>query len=222
LTHLPAFLRALETFRSEYHGGIIFLTTNRLLRIDPAVRSRVHIPIYYPPLDEDSRKKIYKQCAADLQKQGFNIPESSTFFKEMEAMKWNGREINNCMFSQNSIKSSIIIDYRKALHTIAALAEYGRSVDESLEENKVIDINVTHIQPVIEQLRGFKAYFDESKTGEAELAMDQIERKDNFIDENRRRQDLAVLEKQREEVRARAQEIEARVQEIEAKIQKLT
>ena len=91
-----AFLRSLETFRNEYHGGIIFLTTNRILKIDLAVRSRVHIPIYYSPLGKQARKDIYSRCVTKLQKHGFKMPESTSFLQVMEEMKWNGREISNC------------------------------------------------------------------------------------------------------------------------------
>ena len=49
-----AFLRKLE-----YSEGIIFLTTNRLRDIDPAMQSRIHIALCYPPLGLDTRREIW-------------------------------------------------------------------------------------------------------------------------------------------------------------------
>ena len=43
----------------EYHQQVIFLTTNHITRIDPAVRSRIGIAIEYPDLGFDAREQIW-------------------------------------------------------------------------------------------------------------------------------------------------------------------
>ncbi|KAI9740301.1 MAG: hypothetical protein M1834_004879 [Cirrosporium novae-zelandiae] len=45
---------------SEYYQGILFLTTNRVGRIDDALKSRIHISLYYPPLGYESTMKIFQ------------------------------------------------------------------------------------------------------------------------------------------------------------------
>jgi len=53
---VSVFLRLLE-----YHQLLIFLTTNHVERIDPAVRTRVAVTIEYPNLDERARASIWKR-----------------------------------------------------------------------------------------------------------------------------------------------------------------
>ena len=44
----------------EYYTGILFLTTNRISALDPAFQSRVQCTLEYPPLNQASRKVIWK------------------------------------------------------------------------------------------------------------------------------------------------------------------
>jgi AAA+ superfamily predicted ATPase len=50
------FLRLLE-----YHNSPMFLTTNRVFALDPAIRSRISIAIKYHPLKRSARKQVWKQ-----------------------------------------------------------------------------------------------------------------------------------------------------------------
>lgn len=49
------FLRSLE-----YYAGILFLTTNRVGGIDPAFKSRIQLTLYYPRLDREKTRSLYK------------------------------------------------------------------------------------------------------------------------------------------------------------------
>lgn len=44
----------------EYNDGIMFLTTNRLKSIDPAIRTRINLPICYPEFEKDRREDVWK------------------------------------------------------------------------------------------------------------------------------------------------------------------
>lgn len=50
----------------RYYSGILFLTTNRVGVIDPAFKSRIHISLYYPPLDDFTTIKIWEVNIARL------------------------------------------------------------------------------------------------------------------------------------------------------------
>ncbi|KAJ5701520.1 P-loop containing nucleoside triphosphate hydrolase protein [Penicillium malachiteum] len=52
---VSVFLRVLD-----YYSGILFLTTNRVGIIDEAFKSRIHISLYYPHLDEHQSKRIWE------------------------------------------------------------------------------------------------------------------------------------------------------------------
>lgn len=58
----------------RYYSGILFLTTNRVGIFDPAFKSRIHISLYYPPLDRNTTIKIWK----------VNIAKSKTSEKKYE------------------------------------------------------------------------------------------------------------------------------------------
>ncbi|KAH0564821.1 hypothetical protein GP486_001794 [Trichoglossum hirsutum] len=54
-TSTAVFLRVLE-----YYSGILFLTTNRVGTFDGAFKSRVHLSLRYPALDEESTRKVWE------------------------------------------------------------------------------------------------------------------------------------------------------------------
>ncbi|PYH85329.1 hypothetical protein BO82DRAFT_429343 [Aspergillus uvarum CBS 121591] len=65
---VAVFLRVLE-----YYQRILFLTTNRVGKIDEAFRSRVHISLYYPPLDKRSTQKIFAENMNLVEKRDKNV-----------------------------------------------------------------------------------------------------------------------------------------------------
>ncbi|KAM0459504.1 hypothetical protein ACHAPV_005693 [Trichoderma viride] len=97
---VSVFLRILK-----YYQGVLFLTTDRVGKIDEAFRSRVHISLYYPPLDKQSTVDIFKTNLerVKLQKQGLirikdeRIEEfAKNHFDFNDAhVRWNGRQIRN-------------------------------------------------------------------------------------------------------------------------------
>jgi len=59
---ITVFLRILE-----YYSGILFLTTNRVGTLDEAFKSRIHISLYYPPLDRRQTLDIFEVNIRKLQ-----------------------------------------------------------------------------------------------------------------------------------------------------------
>ncbi|KAH0566001.1 hypothetical protein GP486_000592 [Trichoglossum hirsutum] len=122
LTSDLVFLRVLE-----YYSGILFLTTNRVGMIDPAFKSRIHISLYYPPLDEESTMKVWavniERIKANAKRYVVDEREILEFAAHhyranTRASRWNGRQIRN------------------AFQTAIALAEYdvGDRMRKALEE----------------------------------------------------------------------------------------
>ncbi|CAK7212183.1 hypothetical protein SCUCBS95973_001355 [Sporothrix curviconia] len=52
---VSVFLRVLE-----YYSGILFLTTNRVGTLDEAFKSRIHMSLYYPPLNRTQTLQIFE------------------------------------------------------------------------------------------------------------------------------------------------------------------
>ncbi|KAI9690602.1 MAG: hypothetical protein M1820_009997 [Bogoriella megaspora] len=92
---VSVFLRILE-----YYAGILFLTTNRVGTIDEAFKSRIHISLYYPPLDWKTTKAIWRHnLRLALEKVDANEAEILKFarrhFEDDPQLRWNGRQIYN-------------------------------------------------------------------------------------------------------------------------------
>ncbi|KAK3493694.1 hypothetical protein B0T13DRAFT_531007 [Neurospora crassa] len=104
---VSVFLRVLE-----YYEGILFLTTNRVGVFDEAFKSRIHLPLYYPPLEWKYAEKIWKTHLGKLVKSGLvDVDEedilsyAETLFEKQCAVNskigpvWNGRQIRNAFQS---------------------------------------------------------------------------------------------------------------------------
>ena len=63
---------------SRYYSGILFLTTNRVGTFDPAFKSRIHMSLYYPPLNERTTIRIWRVNIERLRSSGktYDIDEA--------------------------------------------------------------------------------------------------------------------------------------------------
>lgn len=73
----------------EYHPGILFLTTNRVRTLDPAVESRITVAIWYEELSREGREQIWKAQLEDVR--GAN----DFRYDELARQRLNGRQIKN-------------------------------------------------------------------------------------------------------------------------------
>ncbi|MCJ1382834.1 hypothetical protein MMC17_005947 [Xylographa soralifera] len=93
---VSVFLRVLE-----YYSGILFLTTNRVGEFDEAFKSRIHISLYYPDLDEESTMKVWDmnlvRLARSAREIGFSKDRILEYAKNHwdDGGRWNGRQIRN-------------------------------------------------------------------------------------------------------------------------------
>ncbi|KLJ12759.1 hypothetical protein EMPG_12241 [Blastomyces silverae] len=98
---VSVFLRVLE-----YYSGVIILTTNRVGEFDEAFRSRIHMSLYYPKLDEISTKEIWEKNLQHIIKSGRDIDIEEDKIRRFAnkhwqenkykpSRRWNGRQIKN-------------------------------------------------------------------------------------------------------------------------------
>ncbi|KAI0967077.1 hypothetical protein F4678DRAFT_258632 [Xylaria arbuscula] len=114
---VSVFLRVLE-----YYNGLLFLTTNRVGTIDDAFKSRIHMSLYYPPLDKTQTRDIFRLNIAKLREiEGqrhemtgeppLRINESQIIDfaarhfdeKGRSTGGWNGRQIRNAFQIASSL-----------------------------------------------------------------------------------------------------------------------
>ena len=78
----------------EYHQQVIFLTTNHITHIDPAVRSRIAVAIEYPNLDVEAREHIW---TGFLKMGGVKVTETqggANMISKAELRKLAEKELN--------------------------------------------------------------------------------------------------------------------------------
>ncbi|KUI53387.1 Protein MSP1 [Cytospora mali] len=155
---VAGFLRALE-----FYDGILFLTTNRVGAFDDAFISRIHVQLLYREFTEEERQKVWMTFVKKLTKERGKYIRISLDAKEyisgkeVQAVKWNGREIRN------------------AFQTAVSLAEYE---DERDDEGKIL-LTDEHLRSVVRLSKDFKTYLEElHKADEDKRAKKRFERLD--------------------------------------------
>ena len=113
----------------EYHNGIIFLTTNRLTSLDPAIKSRINLMISYKDLTSERRVTIWKSLC---QKWCIDISEKT--FKMLGEYKLNGREIRNYI--------KIIIAIHEESKEKITDQSIIKELDNCLDLSKEFDVSV--------------------------------------------------------------------------------
>ncbi|KAJ8110742.1 hypothetical protein OPT61_g6491 [Boeremia exigua] len=172
---VSVFLRVLE-----YYKGTLILTTNRVGAFDEAFKSRIHLNLYYPALDETQTHAIWKMNMNRVikRKQGrvtADEDEIMQFAKRLfdyqckRGTRWNGRQIRN------------------AFQTALAMAEFevlpdeGMIADWDILEKIQSRLKVAHFKTVADASREFDAYIEETiGRTDADRARDEQIRADSF------------------------------------------
>ncbi|KAK4208741.1 hypothetical protein QBC37DRAFT_66072 [Rhypophila decipiens] len=91
---VSVFLRALE-----YYDGILILTTNRVGTFDEAFKSRIHLALLYPNLDEEQRAEIWRNFIRMLShtKELVDIEDLERNVYKLAQININGRQIRNIL-----------------------------------------------------------------------------------------------------------------------------
>lgn len=172
---VSVFLRVLE-----YYSGIPFLTTNRVGAFDQAFRSRIHMSLFYPKIEEDATVKIWEmniERAREIWSDKLSIDDedrkrvlqfASNHYKElaMSGTTWNGRQIRN------------------AFQTAIALAKWDAYQAQHKYKFPTMPtprLEHVHFERVAKASKHFAAYLKETQAGTAaDLASENRERRDDF------------------------------------------
>ncbi|KUI57265.1 Putative cell division cycle ATPase [Cytospora mali] len=180
---VSVFLRVLE-----YYNGLLFLTTNRVGTIDEAFKSRIHMSLYYPPLDRIQTKVIFGLNLKKLREiehqrslmtgkpelvinetEIFNFADRHYDTNQDSGGRWNGRQIRN------------------AFQIASGLAHYhfaqgvDRAQKEGTEPPSVPVLGSTLFEKVQLATQNFDKYMRETKgVDDAEGAYRLGDRADHF------------------------------------------
>lgn len=179
LTSSKVFLRVLE-----YYSGILILTTNRVGQFDEAIKSRIHISLYYPPLDKNTSLKIWETNLDRLERRDDKLsPNRRINFGRKEIMKfakghWKDNEASKTNWNGRQIKN--------AFQTAIALAEWDFiefQSDRKLESG--LDgpfLEAHHFRKVAETSARFEQYLTSVRNSDMQNAKTKNNRKDDFVD----------------------------------------
>ncbi|KAI0005661.1 hypothetical protein F4779DRAFT_597879 [Xylariaceae sp. FL0662B] len=179
---VSVFLRVLE-----YYNGLLFLTTNRVGTIDEAFKSRIHMSLYYPPLDKAQTRDVFRLNIAKLREieaerhgltgepalvvRDADIIDFAGHHYDENARStgcWNGRQIRNAF----QIASSL------AHHHYAQQVELARSHGQQPPAAPVLDRAL--FEKVQMSTQSFDRHMKESKGFDADLPL-----RSTFYEENR-------------------------------------
>lgn len=145
---VSVFLRVLE-----YYNGLLFLTTNRVGSIDDAFKSRIHMSLYYPPLDKTQTRDIFRLNISKLraiENQRCSMTgDQPLVIKEDDVLSfaakhyednarltacWNGRQIRNAFQVASSLANYKFADDVKMAHSLGRAPPAAPVLDGSLFE----------------------------------------------------------------------------------------
>ncbi|RAL17393.1 ATPase [Aspergillus homomorphus CBS 101889] len=160
---VSVFLRTLE-----YYEGILFLTTNRVGVFDEAFKSRIHMSLYYPPLNWPQTYEIWSGHIDEANKAGIiaSKGELTSFANQIfyaqcrpgSGPVWNGRQIRN------------------AFQSALALAAFHTN------EGAKIQLHATYFHNVFTVSDNFSRYIwiTQKKQDDAERNSSSMVRRDDF------------------------------------------
>ncbi|KAI3332582.1 hypothetical protein F4824DRAFT_289801 [Ustulina deusta] len=170
---VSVFLRVLE-----YYNGLLFLTTNRVGTIDEAFKSRIHMSLYYPPLDKTQTRDIFRLNIAKLREiesqrhemtgeppllinESQIVDFAGKHFEENARSTgcWNGRQIRNAF----QIASSL------AHHNYTIQTESARELGQQPPTAPVLDRSL--FEKVQMSTQSFDRHMMETKGFDAELPL---------------------------------------------------
>ncbi|KAI1180208.1 hypothetical protein F4777DRAFT_365176 [Nemania sp. FL0916] len=180
---VSVFLRTLE-----YYNGILFLTTNRVGTLDEAFKSRIHMSLYYPPLNEiqidlifkmninklreieEERARLTDEPLLDIRYESIVKFAADHCMKTKTSGRWNGRQIRNAF----QIASSL------ARHD--AYTDHGTELEKNKDaELRPPVLDAKQFNKVESATAAFNKYLEETKGfNDADLAQIFGERNDVF------------------------------------------
>lgn len=162
---VSVFLRVLE-----YYNGLLFLTTNRVGTIDEAFKSRIHLSLYYPPLDLTQTREIFRlnvNKLREIERQRSELTgKPELVIKEDDIIKfavehfnhpvgasgrWNGRQIRNAF----QIASGL------AYYHFATQSHTSCSPEDHLQGAPILDSNL--FKKVQHATQSFDKYMRETR-----------------------------------------------------------
>ena len=87
---MSVFLRKLEHYK-----GILFSTTNRIQTFNPAILSRMHLPLRYKPLKNKAREAVWRFFIEQALTTAGDPVYDDKLISDLAEKELNGREVRD-------------------------------------------------------------------------------------------------------------------------------
>ncbi|KAH9908654.1 P-loop containing nucleoside triphosphate hydrolase protein [Xylariomycetidae sp. FL2044] len=131
---VSVFLRVLE-----YYDGILVLTTNRVGTFDEAFKSRIHLALHYPNLDEEQRLGIWQNLFAKLRRasgpgsgdERVDVDDLLLNVHKLARIEINGRQIRNVITMARYLAKfrRQMLVYRHVQDAVASVVKFDEYLD---------------------------------------------------------------------------------------------
>jgi hypothetical protein len=198
----------------EYYHGILFLTTNRISAFDTAFISRIHLAIYYPPLDRSSRRSLLYTFLKQISEGSAEALSIDGSLKTIAKEKLNGRQIKNivrtaCALAQSDSAAGGNIHRRHLETALRPMKQFARTMERVRlsEERKVSNTK----EELEEDAQEDQAISDEKESNDGE---DEDEDEDDLEEE----EDSVGSEESEVEIDLTGEQIEESELDMESEI----
>ncbi|KAK0612921.1 P-loop containing nucleoside triphosphate hydrolase protein [Bombardia bombarda] len=137
---VSVFLRVLD-----YYDGILILISNRVGTFDEAFKSRVHLALHYPAIDEQGRQEIWRDAIRELNSRGVNASHEQlkTKIAVLAQHQLNGREIKNSIRTARQLasqaKEPLSYDHlKKAIKVAYGFETYAVDTNDSTTHEEFV------------------------------------------------------------------------------------
>ncbi|KAI1740315.1 hypothetical protein F4680DRAFT_116087 [Xylaria scruposa] len=171
---VSVFLRTLE-----YYSGILFLTTNRVGRIDRAFKSRIHLSLLYKKLNRERTIRIWKNNLRRVQHE-FKMEGREIECKKKEILEFAKRHYNELKDSKDLIVWNGR-QIRNAFQTAIAIAAYNANQQGGVRGEAIPVLDASQFEMVARSAKQFDKYLKNASLGtDAEMAKLAAEREDDY------------------------------------------
>lgn len=165
----------------EYYHGILFLTTTRVGVLDEAIKSRIHISLFYHQLSRENLWTITQMNPERLRK----IDAHRSRITGQKPLQFMDKEICDYLSSYGTQEHEQSLNgrqIRNAVHSAACLAWYEQKLrEEGGGAAQTFWLSVNHFQTVKETMILHEEYLTRTKgMSDADMANYRGERHDKF------------------------------------------
>jgi ATP-dependent Clp protease ATP-binding subunit ClpA len=128
----------------EYYSGILILTTNRVGIFDEAFKSRIQLAIRYHDLNQEQRRKIWRNFfnMLDETEESVNKHDLEMNVSKLADVKINGRQIRNAVTTARHLarfrKERLVYQHLlKAIELIKKFDEYITDVNQGVTDERL-------------------------------------------------------------------------------------